>query len=292
MRFSKYEVLLKVFEYGNITKASEELNYTQSGVSQIISAFENEFGFRIFIRNKSGITPTENGLRIKAPLEHIVKWENILKKLGDSIVGLKNGEIKIGVFSSVAMQWIPGIIKEFSALHPDISYELVYGNYEEINELIHQDKIDCGFTVEYPELHAAFIPLIQDEFYVVLPPNHKLSKMTSIPINCLDGEDLIMPAEGDKFDVGKIIKDTGIKPNIRFRSGDDYSAVAMVEKDLGFCILPHLILEGIESKAISRPLSEHFYRSLGLSVHSMQYITPLTSAFIDFVVDWIRNRYS
>ena len=61
---NKYEIILKAYETGNITKTAESLNYTQSAVSQAINNYEKELGFAIFIRSKSGVSPTADGLRI------------------------------------------------------------------------------------------------------------------------------------------------------------------------------------------------------------------------------------
>ena len=40
----RYEVFLKVCETGSFSKAAEALNYTQSGISQIIAGLEEELG--------------------------------------------------------------------------------------------------------------------------------------------------------------------------------------------------------------------------------------------------------
>ena len=40
----RYEVFLKVCETGSFSKAAEALNYTQSGISQIMAGLEDELG--------------------------------------------------------------------------------------------------------------------------------------------------------------------------------------------------------------------------------------------------------
>lgn len=40
----RYEIFLKVCETGNFSKAAQALNYTQSGISQMMAAFEEELG--------------------------------------------------------------------------------------------------------------------------------------------------------------------------------------------------------------------------------------------------------
>ena len=39
-------------EAGSFTRAAEQLNYTPSGVSQLVTAFENELGFALLRRTK------------------------------------------------------------------------------------------------------------------------------------------------------------------------------------------------------------------------------------------------
>ncbi len=45
---SRYEIVLKVAEMGNITRAAKALNYTQSGVSHAVAAIEKETGCTLF----------------------------------------------------------------------------------------------------------------------------------------------------------------------------------------------------------------------------------------------------
>ena len=49
---SKYEILLQVCESGSISKAAQELNYTQSAVSQAVRSFEKEIGAPLFRRSR------------------------------------------------------------------------------------------------------------------------------------------------------------------------------------------------------------------------------------------------
>lgn len=48
-------------EAGSFTRAAEQLNYTPSGVSQLVTAFENELGFALLRRTKRGVSLTESG---------------------------------------------------------------------------------------------------------------------------------------------------------------------------------------------------------------------------------------
>ena len=66
----------------------------------------------------------------------------------DDINGLQSGFIRIGTFSSVATHWLPEIIKKFQINYPDIEYELLLGDYFEIETWIAEGAWTadfCGF---------------------------------------------------------------------------------------------------------------------------------------------------
>ena len=43
----RYEIFLKVCETGSFSKAAEALNYTQSGISQMMAGLEEELGVQL-----------------------------------------------------------------------------------------------------------------------------------------------------------------------------------------------------------------------------------------------------
>ena len=56
----RYEIFLKVCETGSFSKAAEALNYTQSGISQMMAGLEEELGVKLFARINRGVTLTDN----------------------------------------------------------------------------------------------------------------------------------------------------------------------------------------------------------------------------------------
>ena len=57
----RYEIFLKVCETGSFSGAAEALNYTQSGISQMMAGLEEELEVRLFARVKKGVILTDNG---------------------------------------------------------------------------------------------------------------------------------------------------------------------------------------------------------------------------------------
>ena len=61
MNIKKYEAFVRAVELGSLSKASEELGYTQSGISHMMQSLEDEVGFPLMIRTSSGILPNSEG---------------------------------------------------------------------------------------------------------------------------------------------------------------------------------------------------------------------------------------
>ena len=61
MSVSKYQMFLKTVECGSFSRAAEELNFTQSGVSHAVQALEDELGITLLSRNRGGVVLTADG---------------------------------------------------------------------------------------------------------------------------------------------------------------------------------------------------------------------------------------
>ena len=76
----RYEIFLKVCETGNFTKAAEALNYTQSGISQMMAGLEEELGVQLFARAKKGVVLTDNGQRLIPYIREMVNQKEKLRQ--------------------------------------------------------------------------------------------------------------------------------------------------------------------------------------------------------------------
>ena len=111
----KYMAFLKVIECGSFTIAADELNYTQSAVSQMISALEKELKTTLFIRSKFGLQLTKEGEQLKPYIYDLVDSYNNLNEKSSALSGLDSGIIRITTFGTLAGGFLPKVFKKFSA---------------------------------------------------------------------------------------------------------------------------------------------------------------------------------
>ncbi|MCL6459735.1 MAG: LysR family transcriptional regulator [Gorillibacterium sp.] len=288
MSINKYEVFSRVVELGSLTKAGEMLGYTQSGISHAITSLETEFGFPLLTRNRSGIKLTANGEQIIKLIRDILKGNERLQEEVASIHGLKVGTVRIGTFTSVSVHWLPGMIKQFQIDYPQINFELIEGDYREIEQWIEDGVIDCGFVSLPTKAIVQAFSLKQDRMLCLVPLDHPLRDQPFITFEQIKAEPFIIPKAGSDYDVRRVLDKAQIKPRIKFAAGDDYAIIAMVENGLGISILPELVLQGRDHKVRLLELEDQSYRSLGIAIHAMKYSSPATKRFIQHVQQWLQ----
>lgn len=290
MSIKKYEVLVRVVELGSLTKAAEATGCSQSAVSHILNDLEEEFGFTILKRNRGGVQLTENGARILPAIRGILNYNEQLSQTVASIRGLDTGVIRIGTVTSVAVHWLPGILKRFMMDHPGIDFQLNNGDYGDVTQWLSEGSIDVGFLALPTEVPCECVPLMEDRMMAVLPKEHPMAGLPKFPVAQVANESFISLLESSDQDTRGILSAAGIVPNIKFTTKDDYAIIAMVEQGLGISIMPELLLRNHTDNVVVKELVPKASRMIGLAVPHASRTSPATRAFVDCVVEWIREN--
>ena len=140
----RYEAFVKAAELGSFTRAAEALSYTQSGVSRMIGELERAWGVRLLARSRAGVHLTSEGERLIDQVRRVCAEQRRLESLVEELNGMQTGLIRIGTLSSMATHWLPTIVREFQQDYPNIDYELLLGDYLEIEQWVLDGRVDCG----------------------------------------------------------------------------------------------------------------------------------------------------
>lgn len=283
MNLLKYLVFIKTVEYGSFTKASEQLHYSQSGISRMIGDLEKEWQLTLLERSRSGISLTSDGLRLLPYAKSLCAEYQKLQMQVDDLHGVQSGLIRIGTFSSVATHWLPRIIKEFQKDYPGIDYELLLGDYIEIEKWILEGRVDCGFLrlPTNPRLETIFLE--KDPLMAVIPQNHPLADCDVFPLEALTEDAFLLLEKGENDEISEFFRSYDIKPKIHFTTWEDYSIMAMVESGLGISILPELILKRIPYQILIKPLAVPAYRSIALALKNTQNASLAVKRFLQYL---------
>ncbi|MDU3817999.1 MAG: LysR family transcriptional regulator [Mixta calida] len=283
INIQKYKAFLKVVELESFTRAAETLFYSQSGISRMINDLEKEWSVTLFERSRTGVRLTSDGIKLLPFAKNVCEEYQKLQAEVDALNGLQSGIIRIGTFSSVATHWLPGILKAFQEDYPNIDFELLLGDYTEIESWIAEGRVDCGFTRLPASSALETIFLENDEYLVVLPEGHALSEYDVIPLASLCQEPFILLEKGKNNEISEIFRAAGLMPRVKFTLWDDYAVMTMVEKNLGVGILPSLILRKIPYSIITRKIDVSPCRKIGLAFRHRKSASRAVQQFIEYL---------
>lgn len=283
MNIQKCRAFVETVECGSFTKAAEKLSYSQSGISRMIADLEREWGVTLLERGRGGVRLTAEGTDLLPYARDAVEGYAALQGRVDAVNGLERGIIRIGTFSSVATHWIPRVIKRFQEDYPGIDYELLLGDYVEIESWIREGRVDCGF-LELPVADGLDATLLErDELMAVLPVGHVLAGCDAVSLEQLCAHPFMMLGRNQNTEVADLFVRAGLRPNVKFTTWDDFSIMSMVESGMGVGILHSLILRRAPYRVVAKPLNPAAFREICIATRTGKAPSIATERFLGYL---------
>ena len=110
----------------SFTQAANELNLTQSAVSQHVKNLESRLGVSLFRRVPRGLVLTDEGLALMPVLSE--SFDRIQAVLASYRGTVPKQVLSVGVVSTFAVGWLLPRIHDFQAQHPHIELRLLSNN--------------------------------------------------------------------------------------------------------------------------------------------------------------------
>ena len=299
MSLRKYAAFIKVTEHGSVTAAAAELGISQSGLTQLMNSLEDELGLTLLIRNRSGVKLTEEGEQLLPLMKEVLEADDKLLSLAASLTGAEAEDpgkvLKIGSFTSVAVNWLPDIIRSFSLEEPDVKIELIDCGYNNIEKSFAEHPMDFGFVRLPLDFKCKTLPLFNDRLLAVLPYDFDKSKLIyneteknyTCPTSLFVTEPVVSLIDTVDRDAKTIFRSAGIVPNICYRVEDDFAMLAMVEKGLGISIMPELMLKNTNHKVLICQLYPPAFRMIGIAFPDYSHLSDTATKFVEFTKKYL-----
>lgn len=178
---SMLQVLVALSHNENISKAAEELNVTQSAVSQALKNLEARVGFPVITRQGKSVTLTEHGMRLaKVAKQYMKRIEETIEQ-----IHLENNEIKgklhVGSLYGLGKTWLSSRMLDFLSTYPELEVRLSMDFPETVIKKFEQHEIDCLIMPDF--LIPAFAEkwVLHDEYTtLVFSEKFSISKTTDL----------------------------------------------------------------------------------------------------------------
>lgn len=289
MNIRRLQALRAVIELGSITEAAHKLNLTQSGVSRLISALEDEIGFQLFTRTKGRLQINERGEAFYELIEPLLSGLDQIPTIADEIRQHRHSRLRLVTLSSQAYGLVPMALERFAQSHPDTAISVTVRSRRELINWAEGDHFD---------LALAALPLEQRQFkqvaftrfpvVVALPVGHPLCQKKAIGVGDLAGENLISLDPFAIFQTGvrARFQELGVEPTTKFQTTSMLLAGQMVARGLGIAVIDPFIAHALGSNGIEfRPLVPALEYEYGYIWPIGRTLSPLATSFAEAVTE-------
>lgn len=301
MDTERVRALLCAIEEGSLTAVSEKLGYTASGISRMMAALEEETGFPLLIRSRTGVTPTEECLQLLPVMQDLVRAGDRYHQLSGEIAGLSRGRIRIGTSYYAYYDWFARLIAGFGRAYPGIRVEIAEGTSTELLQAMQNLDLDLCIISERKGA-ADWIPLTEDELLACLPAGHPraeaagrgsgtdspASRAARFPVTAFAEEDFIELYPGKETDNSRMFRRCGVRPRVRYSTSDNYAAYAMVAAGLGITCTNAIIGEAFTEGVVYLPLDPPQKVEIGLALPAPGDMSPAARRFAEYARDRFR----
>ncbi len=269
---------------------SDDISPRTETVSHALAALESELGVTLLERNHTGVVALTNaGQKILPHVRALLAHAETIQQEAQAARGLARGKLRLGSIPPISPRLLAGVLTHFQQQYPVIDVTLFEGTLQEVHEWLGSSMIDVGF-VHYPAKEVESTLITTDEMQVFVARGHRLYARTSVTVNDLREERLIMPRTGCEYPELFEQKRGKHGPPIRYQASDGATILAMVREGLGITILPRGMLPDKLEGIAGIPLDPPRQIQIGLAVRSQETASPGAALFVQTAVAWVQEQ--
>lgn len=292
MTLFSYEIFDAVARQGSFNKAAQQLHLTPSAISHAIAVMEEELGFALFNRGKTGVTMTSYGASLYPSIRAVLNSDEALKQSVARLNGLEKGKVKVAAFNSVCTCLLPGILKSFKAQYPQIEVEVYQGTYDDMKDWLRNGQTDIAFLSFGCREEFALTELFAEPLRCITPKGWPAPPDGIMTPELMNGQDFVVQGDATDAEMRQYLKKHKISTERRCHVLDDLSNLAMVEAGMGISIMPEMLLKTCTSEVDIYPLSPAENRVVGITSQRPGAVAPAVEQMFHHIVEYCRTYTS
>jgi len=285
---------LKVFKQValllNYTKAGDVLGLTQPAVSIQIKQLESNLDISLFEKIGKTLYLTPAGKELQRFSDDIFsRFENMDMTLS-ALKGELQGDFYLSAVTS-AKYFTPHLLGAFHKKYPKVNFHLDIVNREQIIQRLQDNRDDLVIMGLLPEMMPLTrYPFVDNPITLIASPEHPLADKKNIALTELSDHAFIHREKGSgtRKLLEEFLKGKGVNLQVNMTLGNSETIKQAVMADLGISAASRhsVSLELatnalVELDVVDFPLVRSWY----IVHHESKHLSPIASAFIDFVMD-------
>ena len=267
LELRRLRLLHELHERGTIAAVADAMQFTPSAVSQQLSVLEREAGVTLLERAGRGVRLTDAALVLVRHAEVLLERADVAEAELAAAAGGPAGRGRIASFQSVALRLAVPALQALARDAPDLRCELVEAEPEESLPALALGDVDLVLADEWehqPHSRPAGVDrhdLHREPVHLVLSEDHPAARHhpREVPLAELAGEVWTTGHPGTPWEdmTERTCRELGgFDPDIRHRTNDSVTSLAVVAHGQAVTLLPELVAPEAHPGVVVRALAE------------------------------------
>lgn len=208
------KTLLALRDAGNLSRAAQLLNLTQSALSHQMKGLESHYGATLFERKSNPVSFGAAGQRLLRLAQALMPLVDDAERDVRRLVSGAAGSLRIAVECHTCFDWLMPAMDAFRARWPEVDLDIVSGFQADPVGLLHQDRAELAIVSDSDAAEAGvvFHPLFSFEIVALLPNGHALLAKPWLAAADFEAQTLITyPVPDEMLDVvRRVLQPAGI----------------------------------------------------------------------------------
>lgn len=275
-------------QYGNVSKAAEQMNLNQSTVTLQIQSLERDLGVSLFERKGKGFTLTADGkLFYDMSVPHIQGIDGLYEQFIETKKAAESNILHVGGIHVGVLYILPEYIKTYRDLYPDVQLHVHNLSTQEALDRLLSEELDV-FISTFTDVPSEFefVPLVDYQPILLLRDDHPLAGVEEVTLEQVSDYELVRidPHLITLPMFEEIIRYYRLQSSIEFENADWEVLKQFVKVGVGVAIVSNIVLQESDTDLVGKPLERYFPKmTYGAIVKKGRFLAQSAQDFINML---------
>lgn len=288
--FELYRVFYIVAKVKSISSAAKELYISQPAVSRSIKQLEEKLGKQLFFRTPRGMQLTHEGELLFKYIGQAYNLISIAENKFTELQNIINGEVRVGVSTTVFTSYLLPFIKVFHDNYPNVKINIKNKSTYEIVDLLKKSELDFGIVdlpiKKYTEFNIKEMWTVQDCF--VCNEKYKFLLEKPIPLKELENYPILLREKNrnTRIYIDKVFQHYGVNIVPELEMTGHHAMIEFIKMGFGIgCVVRNFVEDELKKSILYeiKTVEEIPPRKLGIVTLKDVPLSTAAMKFIDYL---------
>lgn len=225
---------LRIAQLESLSRAADELDQSQSGISKQLAALEQALGKPLFVRTGRGVKLTDAGRLLRDAIEPAYRRIDLAVDTVRQQYGVSQGTVRLATVHTLSYYFMADVAATFMSSHPSVNLSLLGRSSPEVVSLVETGKADMGFVYDVAVDCGDLVShvLFDDQMCLIS------ARPDPAPDGDLTARPLRLVGFPSHYALRRMVHSSGLEPEFVAEAETIDAMLRLVSSGVGDCILP------------------------------------------------------